>query len=92
MILAQDVGHEPPNSISSSDLGQMFEQGRSHAKRMIFMRDHYRDFSSFRVVADDDVVAPHRSVGRRRMHQERTALRMLDQLANELVEIDLVSA
>ena len=56
MILGQDVGYEAPNSMGSSDLGQMLEQGCSHAKRMIFVRNDYRDFSSSRVVADDHVV------------------------------------
>ena len=56
MILAQDVRYETPNSAGSSDPGQMFEQGRPHAKRMILMGDHYRELSGFRVVADERIV------------------------------------
>src|SRR5271166_6458767 len=91
MILAQNVSYKAPNSISSSDLGQMFEQGRSHANPMIFMGDHYRDFSNFRVVTDDRVMCytDQQPVG---VECAESALPIcrLGQLANELVEIDWV--
>jgi hypothetical protein len=56
MVHAQDVGFKPPNSMNSSDPGRMFERGRSRATGMNFMGDSYRDFSNFRVVADDRIV------------------------------------
>jgi hypothetical protein len=90
MILAQDVGYKLPNSVSSSDLGQMSEQGRSHAKRMIFMSDHHRDFSNFRVLKDDRVVCyTDQPVGVERAKSVSPKCR-LGHLADELVEINWV--
>lgn len=56
MILAQDVGYKLLNSFSPRDLGKPFEQGCSNAERMIWMGYHRRDFSDFRVLADDYVM------------------------------------
>ena len=88
MILGHDVGYKAPDSIGSSDLGQMFEQGRSHAKRMIFMGNHYRDFSRSRVVADDHVVRYTDQPVAIECAESALPMRRLDQLANELVEMD----
>ncbi len=88
MILAQDVGYKAPDSMSSSDLGQMFEQGRSHAKRMIFMGNHHREFSNFRVFGDDRVVRyPDQPVGVECAESVQPMCR-LGQLANEFVKLD----
>ena len=90
VVLALDVGYELPNSMSASDPGQVFEQGRSHAKRMIFMSDHYRDFSNLRVLRDDHVVCyTDQPVAVERANSAPPMCR-LGHLANELVEIDCV--
>jgi hypothetical protein len=90
VILGHDVGYKAPNSMLSSDLGQVFEQGRPHAKRMIFMRDHYRDFSLSRVVADDRVVRYTDQPVGVECAESVLPLCRLDQLANEFVKLDRV--
>ena len=87
MVFAQDVCHKAPNSMCSSDLSQLSEQGRSHAKRMIFMGNHYRDFSSFRVVADDVVRYTDQPAGVECAKSVSPMCR-LGQLANDFVKLD----
>jgi hypothetical protein len=87
MILAQYVGDKALNSMSASDSGQMFEQGRSHAKRMIFMGNYYRDFSSSRVVADDVVRYTDQPAGVECAECVSPVCR-LGQLANDFVKLD----
>jgi hypothetical protein len=88
VVLGQDVGYKAPNSMGSSDLGQMFEQGRSHAKRMIFVGDYYRDFSFSRVVADDRVIRyTDQPIGVECADSALPTCR-LTQLANEFVKLD----
>jgi hypothetical protein len=90
MILPQDVGCKSPNSVSASDLGQLFDQGRSHAERMIFMSDQNPDFSNFRVLRDDRIVCyTDQSVGVERAESVPPMCR-LGHFANELVEIHRV--
>jgi hypothetical protein len=87
MILAQDVGDKAPNSMSASDPGQMFEQGRSHAERMVFMGDHDRELSSFRVFADEHVVShTDQPVGIKRAESAEPIGR-LGQPANEFLQL-----
>ena len=89
MILAQDVGYKLPNSVSSSDLGQTFEQGRSHAKRMIFMSDHHPDLSNFRILTDGVVCYTDQPVGVE-CAKSISPMCRLNQLGNELVKINRV--
>ena len=88
MILAQNVGYKAPNSMSSSDPGQMFEQGCSHAKRMIFVGNHYRDFSNSRFVTDDYVVRYTDQPIGVECAESAPPMYRLDQLANEFVKLD----
>ena len=78
------------NSMSASDPGQMFEQGRSHAKRVIFMGDRNRDFSSFRIVVDDDVVCHSDQPVGVECTESVLPLCRLGHLADQSVEINLV--
>src|SRR5277367_3008998 len=90
LILAQDIGCEPPNSMSASDPGQLFEQGRSHAKRVIFMGDRNRDFSSLRIVMADHVVGHSDQPVGVECTKSILPICRLGHLTNELVEINSV--
>jgi hypothetical protein len=42
--------------MATRHLGEMFQQSRSHAVRMILVGNGYRDLRGFWVVAGDDVI------------------------------------
>src|ERR1700739_3459238 len=87
MIFAQHVCYKSPNSMRSSDLSQLFEQCGPDAKRMIFMGDDYRDFSSFRIVADA-VVRYTDQPADVECAERISPMCRLGQVANDFVKLD----
>jgi hypothetical protein len=70
------------------DSAALIHHAHSHAKRMIFMGNHYRDFSNSRFVTDDYVVRYTDQAIGVECAESAPPMYMLDRLANEFVKLD----
>ena len=66
----------------------MVEQGGSHAKRMIFMGNRYRELGGLRVIADDDVIRYSDQPVVVECAESTSPMCGLGQFSNDFVELD----